>query len=246
MEVHAHTHTARKKWTHYFWEFLMLFLAVFAGFLAENQREHIIEHRREKNYIISLARDLEKDTADLHLLILLNKGQKKKYDSLLNLLKQADSFKEINLLYYYYVPTTSYFHFTATEGTIRQLENAGGLRLIRNQPAVDIIMAYYGTVKKMEGQANTFFPYFNKYHEIAFTVFDLSQIDTLFFTRQYIQTGNRSLALLTKDKVIMKVLYNNLYSLWLIVGNYIQFLEEAEQMATEALDLLKKNYHLNK
>ena len=29
MEVHAHTHTARKKWTHYFWEFLMLFLAVF-------------------------------------------------------------------------------------------------------------------------------------------------------------------------------------------------------------------------
>ena len=27
MEVHAHTHTARKKWTHYFWEFLMLFLA---------------------------------------------------------------------------------------------------------------------------------------------------------------------------------------------------------------------------
>ena len=29
MEVHAHSHTARKKWTHYFWEFLMLFLAVF-------------------------------------------------------------------------------------------------------------------------------------------------------------------------------------------------------------------------
>jgi D-aminopeptidase len=36
MEVHAHTHTApasggtgRKKWSHYFWEFLMLFLAVF-------------------------------------------------------------------------------------------------------------------------------------------------------------------------------------------------------------------------
>ena len=35
MEVHQHTHTPRKKWTHYFWEFLMLFLAVFCGFLAE-------------------------------------------------------------------------------------------------------------------------------------------------------------------------------------------------------------------
>ena len=29
MEVHAHTHTARKKWSHYLWEFLMLLLAVF-------------------------------------------------------------------------------------------------------------------------------------------------------------------------------------------------------------------------
>ena len=40
MEVHAHTQPDfhqgkhRKKWTHYFWEFFMLFLAVFCGFLA--------------------------------------------------------------------------------------------------------------------------------------------------------------------------------------------------------------------
>ena len=54
MEVHAHTHTERKKWTHYLWEFLMLFLAVFCGFLAENQREHYIEHQREKQYMRSL------------------------------------------------------------------------------------------------------------------------------------------------------------------------------------------------
>ena len=48
MEVHHHAHTARKKWTHYFWEFIMLFLAVFCGFLAENQREHMIENHRVK------------------------------------------------------------------------------------------------------------------------------------------------------------------------------------------------------
>ena len=61
MEVHAHTHTppasggtGRKKWTHYLWEFLMLFLAVFAGFLAENQREHFVEHQREKQFVRAL------------------------------------------------------------------------------------------------------------------------------------------------------------------------------------------------
>ena len=59
MEVHAHPHTSRKKWTHYFWEFLMLFLAVFCGFLAENKREHMVEHKREKKFMISLVEDLK-------------------------------------------------------------------------------------------------------------------------------------------------------------------------------------------
>jgi hypothetical protein len=65
MEVHAHTHSARKKWTHYLWEFLMLFLAVFCGFLAENFREHLLEHQREKKYMISFVEDLETDTTEL-------------------------------------------------------------------------------------------------------------------------------------------------------------------------------------
>src|SRR5512145_1635888 len=65
MEVHAHTHTARKKWTHYFWEFLMLFLAVFCGFLAENEREHIVEAHRAKEYAKSLLNDLKEDTVEL-------------------------------------------------------------------------------------------------------------------------------------------------------------------------------------
>jgi hypothetical protein len=50
MEVHQHTHSPRKKWTHYFWEFLMLFFAVFCGFMAENKREQVIEKHRAKEY----------------------------------------------------------------------------------------------------------------------------------------------------------------------------------------------------
>ena len=66
MEVHAHTHTARKKWIHYFWEFLMLFLAVFCGFLAENIREHKIEQHRAKEFSRSLVEDLQNDTAAIN------------------------------------------------------------------------------------------------------------------------------------------------------------------------------------
>ena len=43
----------------------MLFLAVFCGFLAENEREHMVEHQREKQYMQSLVSDLAADTAVL-------------------------------------------------------------------------------------------------------------------------------------------------------------------------------------
>ena len=66
MEVHHHAHTARKKWTHYFWEFLMLFLAVFCGFMAENIREHKIEQHRAKEFSKSLVQDLQNDTTAIN------------------------------------------------------------------------------------------------------------------------------------------------------------------------------------
>jgi hypothetical protein len=43
--------------------------AVFCGFLAENFREHQVEHQREKQYIISMLRELEADTAQLKIVL---------------------------------------------------------------------------------------------------------------------------------------------------------------------------------
>src|SRR4026208_780720 len=91
MEVHAHTHTPRKKWTHYFWEFLMLFLAVFCGFLAEYQLEHVIENQREKKYIHSLIADLKEDTAAIKAVIDFNITKFHGLDTLAALLNQEPS-----------------------------------------------------------------------------------------------------------------------------------------------------------
>ena len=66
MEVHHHTgHGGKKSWKAYAWEFLMLFLAVFCGFLAEYQLEHLVERDREKVYIRSMIEDLAADTTNL-------------------------------------------------------------------------------------------------------------------------------------------------------------------------------------
>ena len=71
MEVHHHTHPGhhKKKWTDYFWEFLMLFLAVFCGFLAEYQLEHKIEKERGMQYLHSLHIDLQTDIEQCNISI---------------------------------------------------------------------------------------------------------------------------------------------------------------------------------
>ncbi|HLY72296.1 MAG TPA: hypothetical protein VKR53_21340, partial [Puia sp.] len=66
METHAQElHNAPGHgWKHYLFEFFMLFLAVFCGFLAENWREHIVDLEREQQYIKSFYEDLTADEND--------------------------------------------------------------------------------------------------------------------------------------------------------------------------------------
>src|SRR5258705_7027170 len=101
MEVHAHTHTPRKKWTHYLWEFLMLFLAVTLGFFVENQREHYIEHQREKQFIWSLFNDIKADTANLTRIINARTKKEHALDSL-SYLMNSDSSKDFTREIYFY------------------------------------------------------------------------------------------------------------------------------------------------
>ena len=149
MEVHSHTHTARKKWTHYFWEFLMLFLAVFCGFLAEYQLEHIIENQREKKYISSFIEDLRADTAFITQYIKAKIEKRKDHDSLIWYLNSPDPNKYGQRIYLYARQLTRTLNFFPADGTIKQLKNSGGLRLIKNQQASDSIMAYDQSIERI-------------------------------------------------------------------------------------------------
>ena len=142
MEVHAHTHTPRNKWTHYLWEFLMLFLAVFCGFLAELQLEHKVEKGREKQYMKSMVEDLKADTAMLINNIKQRQEKIMMTDSLAILLASSSVNERGNDIYYYgrsISPPTNIF---PNDGTIQQLKSSGNLRLIHNTTISNGIMAY--------------------------------------------------------------------------------------------------------
>jgi len=142
MEVHHHSHSERKKWTHYFWEFLMLFLAVTLGFFVENQREHYVEHQRELQYMRSMVEDLKLDTTELTGHIRMRIERDEMLDSLVYLLTQTNIRENGNSIYYIGRIVSPPISFFPNDRTIQQLKSAGGLRLIRDMDISNSIMAY--------------------------------------------------------------------------------------------------------
>jgi hypothetical protein len=161
MEVHHHSHTARKRWTHYFWEFLMLFLAVFCGFLAENQREHYIEHQREKQYMLTMLDDLKSDTIQLSDAIHYWAGINNSIDSVADALILPLSFADFPKAYRHLNNALNYYSFAYNDRTIAQLKNAGGFRLIREKNVANKIIAYdqfnNDAIRNIASQYNKFY-----------------------------------------------------------------------------------------
>jgi hypothetical protein len=153
MEVHHHPHVEKKKFKEYFLEFLMLFLAVTLGFFAENLRERNVSNHKEYQYMVSLVRDLKRDTAELAALYAWQQYDISKMDSALKIpveklhdIGMQDTFYH-HFLYFYSWTFLFYQH----DNTLTQLKNAGGFSLIRNKNVVDSIsemdLAFHQDVK---------------------------------------------------------------------------------------------------
>ena len=125
----------------------MLFLAVFCGFLAENQREHYIEKVRAKQYIRSFYDDLHKNLATCSRFIDFNK---QKIDAFNNLEACYDSLsknRKATSCFAVLIKNSSFFWSVEfSDGTIDQLKNARGFRLLKKEDR-DSIISYDNEIR---------------------------------------------------------------------------------------------------
>ena len=150
MEVHNHGHHESKKtWKSYGWEFLILFIAVFCGSLAEWQLEHVIENQREKEYIHSMISDLREDVAQTDEILKNHSILNQRMDSLLVELSSDNITTNSNKAYQLWLKTRGFNDFFQNDRTILQLKSSGALRLIRKKGVSDKIMEYDQIVRKL-------------------------------------------------------------------------------------------------
>ena len=161
MEVHQHTHTPRKKWIHYFWEFLMLFLAVFCGFLAEYQLEHTIENQREKQYMVTMLEDLKSDTSLLNNTVQTWNSINNSIDSVADAVQLQLSHGDLLKAYRHFNNAFDYCSFFYNDRTVAQLKNSGGFRLIREGNVANKIILLDQLINdaiiKIDAQHNFFY-----------------------------------------------------------------------------------------
>jgi len=151
MEVHAHTHTARKKWTHYFWEFLMLFLAVSLGFYAENTRETILHKKEVKTQLNSMLSDLQSDITLFDSVTDRNSYSALMADSLVEML-HSDITNTTGIYFAARTVTANLGYYYTNSKSFEQLKTAGLLRYIKDKELLDSIGTYYASFQWLGNQ----------------------------------------------------------------------------------------------
>ena len=263
MEVHHHSHTSRKKWTHYFWEFLMLFLAVFCGFLAEYQLEHKIEKNKEKQFMVSMIEDLKADTSAISILNKQRYGRLQMYDSLSNFIIEKKYSENGDAFYYWGRNISRRAFFFSADGTMQQLKNSGGLRLISDQTISDKIIGYDVLYRNIMLQQDLEEVQLNEYRGIAARIFDAAVFskmtrgltnerpganyqlkDSTILLSGFFERPTDNPQLKDSSPIALNELANKL-NYWAAGSlRLLQLLEQLKKMAVELIGLIKKEYHL--
>ena len=245
MEVHAHTHTARKKWTHYLWEFLMLFLAVFCGFLAEYQLEHQIEKDRELQYIKSLYEDLKENDRIFSRELTKQENRIVIMDSMINMLNHPGSIRgNEGRLYYFARISPRLQTLSVNNRTFEQLKNSGNFRLIRKIETSNHIMAYYENIQLIRLIEGLFFGEFDHYKTIASRVFDPAIFTSMEMNDGTIVRTDQNPPLLSYDLGLVKQL--SVFAVYMNGSGrgIIQQVKELKHKGEAMINYLQKEYHL--
>jgi hypothetical protein len=252
MEVHHHSHTTdpdghrgRKKWTHYFWEFFMLFLAVFCGFLAENQREHFVEHNREKQYMRSLIEDLETDTIELHRAMIKADSVIFYSDSVLTFLASYQISKQIPFRFAGFIGRAGQRQtLINTDRTSLQLKNSGAMRLIRKKNVSDLILKYWKQIDETNISLERYIVYRNSGRELVFKLWVIPE--TYRVGHSVPNDSIEHLRVIDQDPKKWDEMANLIAMGSAITRDtHLKNLQQQLTVARELIILIKKEYHFN-
>ncbi len=147
MEVHHHPHVGsdshrKKNFKEYFLEFLMIFLAVTMGFIAESIREHFIETKTAHAYLESYRNELLANQIQFKHYKEEFTGLVPVYDSIVTILYEKEENKDLPVLGRLLAIGQNNVIITINTSTYQQMVNSGSMRYLHNESLKDSIARY--------------------------------------------------------------------------------------------------------
>jgi hypothetical protein len=223
----------------------MLFLAVTLGFFVENQREHYIEHNRERQYMRSMVEDLFKDIQLLENESATTTQQFNGLDSLVQIINSGNLEEEQTIKMYalqkrFLYPLT----LELVSRTEVQLKNAGAMRLIRNQVVNDSLINYWQLKDRIIYTREAINGHRIKAKDLSFLLFD----NKYYIKSQdgwNVNTSGKKISLLPHSVALLKEFSNRVaHTRELLLLNYKKRLDILSGTAQRLAELIKKEYHL--
>ncbi len=252
MEVHHHPHVEKKNFREYLLEGLMIFVAVTLGFFAENQREHLVEHQREKEYMTTLIEDLSIDTADMSKLDRTLKEVMARRDSVDKYLRPPIIPERIPQYYWEAWIVTNITSYNYNDRTVEQLRSSGSYRLIRNKNITDSLIAY--DIRMRGGFSKNYNVLFDnqlKIIDLQNDIIDVGIVETYFDDngQPVIDSLKKRnlwpLKLLTNDTKTLFRHYNTCITHIGFMANLRNWIKIMTRRATNLILMVRKEYHLN-
>jgi len=160
MEVHHPHHPShKKKWSEYILEFLMLFLAVTMGFIAENIREKFTENERSDELMKSFISDVRENQKQLDSLIMNNKRLSSYYDSMV--FDNGFGKRQIDIIKLSEKLDFKMYRFINKKTIFEQMKSSGSLRYIKDKEILNYMLRYeenadYAERRSMEGETDQY------------------------------------------------------------------------------------------
>ncbi len=243
MEVHHHPEVEKKGLKEYLLEGLMIFLAVTMGFFAETIRESISDNAKGKEYIRAFVQDLRTDTGNFSNLI---RYDEKKVLVLNNLFPCFDTIEKDQRSAPCLVPIVKGSLISKgpifTDGTMQQLKNAGGLRLLKEEDK-DSIIVYDRVAKACQNFQSTAFQESQDNVRNTYSMLGNFKAD-LILSPDSAKCDVEIPALLSDDKTLINKFFNDLAFYKKATINQLRVVKDLKKRGTGLIKYFENKYNL--
>jgi hypothetical protein len=226
--------------------FLGVFYVISCGntwIFRGNQREHYVEHIREKQFMKLMIADLQADTAMMNNILNVLEVRASNVDSMLMLLTSNPTRDEAVIKAYRYTyPALNNITFSFNDRTITQLKNSGNYEDHKKPKVNDGIIHYWNQIDNVSQALARHMSYRTTGRELETKIYNIAEM--YLKNNRHVDVSSGDINLILHPPGLVKEYANIVASSGIMLDALRYHITNQNKLAIELIGLISKEYHL--